>query len=78
MFEELGYKKFYENTDTIRYSNDNSIIIEFRNGMKAVDKSQFAITLQELTAINLKNMCQRKRFHLTFQKSQGVRLQMKK
>lgn len=54
MFEKLGYKKFYENRDTIRYTNDNSIIIEFRNGMKAFDKSMFGINVKELQAINEK------------------------
>lgn len=53
MFEELGYKKFYENTDTTRYSNNISII-EFRNGMKAFDKSPYGISIQELQAINKK------------------------
>ena len=54
MFEKLGYEKFYENSDTIRYSNGNSIIIEFRNGLKAFDKSNYGITMQELQAINAK------------------------
>lgn len=54
MFEKIGYEKFFENKDVIRYSNDNSIIIEFYNGAKGFDKSIYAINIQELQAINEK------------------------
>ena len=54
MFEKLGYEKFIENKDVIRYSNDNCIIIEFYNGAKGFDKSRGAINIQELQSINEK------------------------
>lgn len=54
MFKNLGYEKFYENSDVIRYSNRNNFIIEFYNGMRMFDKSGQAIFYQELQAINEK------------------------
>jgi len=54
MFKNLGYEKFYENSDVIRYSNENNFIIEFYNGMRMFDKSGQSIFYQELQAINEK------------------------
>lgn len=54
MFKNLGYEKFYENSDVIRYSNRNNFIIEFYNGMRMFDKSGQPIFYQELQVINEK------------------------
>ncbi len=60
MFEELGYKKSYTQSENIKYYKDNDNVIYFDLNKKTFDKSGEYdcmcdyITMQELQAINAK------------------------
>ncbi len=54
MFEELGYKKFHENSTDVRYSTSSHEIIAFYGAVKTFDKNTYPINMQELQAINKK------------------------